>query len=217
MPYGIYLRTNIAKENMSKSHNKSNSGYWLGKKRPIETREKMSKAKLGKPSPMCGVKRSKEFCERQKVAQTGRIASEESKIKNGLTHRGMKRTDETRKKMSLRQKGKPHLNQRGDKHPLWKGGISSENEKIRGSLKYKLWQDSVKNRDNNKCQKCEENRVSKLMGHHILNFSDYPKLRLTIDNGVTLCRDCHKKFHMNYGFKSNTREQLEEFLTDPLS
>jgi len=127
-------------------------------------------------------------------------------------------------KISLAQKGrklsKEHIeklkgkrpNQSGKKNHNWKGGVSSENEKIRGSLEYKLWQDSVKNRDGNSCQRCGENRVSRIMAHHILNFSKHPKLRLAIDNGITFCRKCHKEFHMKYGFKNNTKEQMLEFI-----
>jgi hypothetical protein len=96
----------------------------------------------------------------------------------------------------------------------WNGGISTEHERIRGSLGYKLWQDSVKNRDSNCCQKCGEKRVSKLMAHHILNFASHPELRLAIDNGITFCRTCHKKFHLKYSFRNNDRIQVNRFLTD---
>lgn len=113
-------------------------------------------------------------------------------------------------------KGIKQLQTTGSKNPRWEGGISKENEKIRGSLEYKLWQDSVKNRDGNCCQKCGENRVSKIMAHHILNFSEWIELRFAIDNGVTFCRPCHKKFHKKYGFKNNTREQIKVFLTEEL-
>jgi len=103
-------------------------------------------------------------------------------------------------------------NASGDKNHRWNNGASTINEKIRGSLEYKLWQDSVKNRDNNCCQKCGEERLGKIMAHHILNFATYHELRLAIDNGITFCRLCHKEFHLKYGFRNNNREQLLEFL-----
>lgn len=103
-------------------------------------------------------------------------------------------------------------NATGEKNHSWRGGISSEHEKIRGSLEYKLWQDSVKNRDGNSCQKCGENRIGHIMGHHILNFATYIEVRLAIDNGITFCKKCHKNFHLKYGFRNNNREQVNEFL-----
>jgi len=122
-------------------------------------------------------------------------------------NRGLVWDDKTKEKM----KGK-RPNASGLKNHNWKGGVSSENEKVRGSLEYKLWQDSVKNRDGNLCQKCGEKRVSKIMAHHILNFSSHKELRLAIDNGITLCRGCHKAFHGRYTVRNNSREQLTEFL-----
>lgn len=109
-------------------------------------------------------------------------------------------------------KGKKRKNLSGENHWNWKGGISPERNKIRRSLEYKLWEDSVSSKDNHICQKCGENRISKLVAHHIQNFSQHPELRFAIDNEITFCRKkCHKEFHRKYGNKNNTKEQVEEF------
>ena len=87
----------------------------------------------------------------------------------------------------------------GKNHHLWKGGITPINKIIRKSIEYKLWRKAVFERDNYTCQECKI-RGSILNPHHIKPFSLYPELRFAIDNGQTLCVECHKKTD-TYGFK----------------
>jgi 5-methylcytosine-specific restriction endonuclease McrA len=86
----------------------------------------------------------------------------------------------------------------GVHHWNWKGGITSENHRIRESTDYKHWIRAVFIRDNFTCQKCGK-KGGKLNAHHIKKFSKYPKLRLVADNGITLCETCHKKQHKENG------------------
>ena len=117
---------------------------------------------------------------------------------------GSKRTIKTRKLLSKLKKG-TNCN-------FWKGGISKENEIIRKGIEIHLWREAVFARDNWICQKCKI-RGGEIHPHHIYNFSDYKKLRTSIENGITLCKKCHQEFHKKYGVKNNIKEQLEEFLT----
>ena len=98
-----------------------------------------------------------------------------------------------------------------EKHPNWKGGITTENHKIRNSIEFRLWRRAVFERDNFTCQKYGI-RGGCLVAHHINNFADFPDKRFAIDNGITLSDKAHKEFHKKYGIKNNTREQLNEFL-----
>lgn len=138
--------------------------------------------------------------------------SDETKTKQGLAKIGAKSYNfgktlpiETRRKIAEAQKG--------EKSHFWRGGITIENHKIRCGIEFRLWREAVFARDNWTCQKYGEKGV-KLHPHHIQNFSQFPELRFAIDNGITLSEKAHKEFHKQYGFKNNTRAQLEEFLNN---
>lgn len=73
----------------------------------------------------------------------------------------------------------------------WKGGITSDNQKFRASPEYKQWRKAVFERDDYRCLDCGE-RGGILHADHIYPFSLFPRLRLELDNGRTLCRECHK-------------------------
>ena len=116
--------------------------------------------------------------------------------------KGKKHSPETRYKMSIAHKG--------SKSYLWKGGISKKNRKIRMGIEFRLWREAVFARDNYTCQKCQKKGIY-LHPHHILNFAKYPELRFAIDNGITFCRECHKKFHKIYG-NNNNQKQVEDYV-----
>lgn len=99
----------------------------------------------------------------------------------------------------------------GDKNVNWKGGITSIREKERKRTEIKFWRNSCFERDNFTCQKTGV-RTGGLVVHHINNFSEYFELQDSIDNGITLSKSIHVKFHNKYGYTKNTKEQLNEFL-----
>jgi hypothetical protein len=79
----------------------------------------------------------------------------------------------------------------GARNPNWKGGIAEQNQQFRKTPEYKQWRITVFERDNYTCQECKT-RGGNLNADHIMPFADYPKLRLDIDNGRTLCVTCHR-------------------------
>lgn len=107
------------------------------------------------------------------------------------------------KKISLAQKGKKKNLKRfspppiryGAENNMWRGGVTPANEKIRKSKEYVLWRTAVFMRDNYTCVWCnrKEEVSGKLNADHIKPFANYPELRFAIDNGRTLCVECHKK------------------------
>ncbi len=79
-----------------------------------------------------------------------------------------------------------------ENHWNWKGGISPINKRLRGTREYRLWREAVFQRDNWTCVWCFRRGVY-IEADHIKPFSLYPELRFAIDNGRTLCKDCHRK------------------------
>jgi|ERR1035437_1186314 5-methylcytosine-specific restriction endonuclease McrA len=95
---------------------------------------------------------------------------------------------------------------------IWdkKGRKSPIHEQIRRSLEYKLWRTSVFERDNYTCIWCGARNGNGttfiLHADHIKPFAYYPELRFAIDNGRTLCRECHlttDTYGYNPKYKSN--------------
>lgn len=117
-------------------------------------------------------------------------------------NKGKKYTDEEKKRLNLEglkkgagwNKGKHNIWQLGEKHHNWKGGTTTISHKIRSSLEYKLWRRAVFERDDYTCIWCRKRKEvsGRLEADHIKPFSLYPELRFAIDNGRTLCKDCHK-------------------------
>jgi hypothetical protein len=51
------------------------------------------------------------------------------------------------------------------------------------------WREAVFNRDGYRCRDCGD--ASRLNAHHIIEWADDPAHRFDVDNGVTLCVECH--------------------------
>lgn len=82
---------------------------------------------------------------------------------------------------------------------------------------YQEWIRQVFKRDNYTCQCCGDNKGHNLNAHHILNYSEFEELRTEIDNGITLCDECHKNFHKTYGYKHNNQNQLNNFINKAMT
>lgn len=90
-------------------------------------------------------------------------------------------------------------NHHGSNHWNWKGGITELRNRDNDSPEYKQWRKAVFKRDGYKCVRCGNDKSGQLRAHHIKEYSIYPELRYEIDNGLTVCEDCHKEIH--YGIK----------------
>ena len=149
-----------------------------GDKFSEEHKLKLSKAKLGKLNPRYG----------KTTKNKGSKISEETRIKIKEKRKLQVVTEEHKKNISKSMIGKFS----GEKSYNWKGGITQEILKIRQSVEIKYWRLSVFERDNWTCQECGI-RGGILQAHHIKPFAYFPELRTSIENGVTLCKQCHSK------------------------
>lgn len=179
----------------------------------VESKRKLSESKKGKPAWNKGVRMSEE--QKRKLSEISkgihRSPNTEFKREQFLGDKNPAKQLLVRKKISEAKIGLPHFNQRGENHGQWKGGVTPINEKIRKNLEYTIWSKAVFSRDNWTCKKCGA-RGGKLHSHHIYNFADFSNLRTSIDNGITLCKNCHKNFHKLHGLKNTTKNKLQDFL-----
>lgn len=105
---------------------------------------------------------------------------------------------------------------RGEGHWNYNADLTQEErETMRAFPGYTRWQQDVKARDNYTCQCCGDKRGGNLVSHHLDGWDSHKDKRLDTDNGVTLCEECHRDFHGNYGYGGNTKDQYDEWVTTP--
>jgi 5-methylcytosine-specific restriction endonuclease McrA len=173
----LYITCGKIKINMAKFI----KGHIMSK----ETREKLRLANLGK-------KQSPETIEKRVKASTGQKRTGElkelfrqQKLGSNNPMFGKKPSDAHRLKLSIAAK------------KYWGSRVDVDRQKryerIRHSVEYKLWRESVFKRDNYTCVECGDKKGGNLEADHIKPFAAYPELRFDITNGRTLCVSCHRK------------------------
>ena len=207
MPTGIYKRT---KEHIVESIKHL---PLRGFKHTTEAKIKISEAGIGNKYAL-GKHHivSAETIEKIRKSNTGKKRSEEVKRKISERMKGRigywcnKKRPEIRKWLNTEEvRKKIGLAKRKEIHK------TDESKIARTSIEYRLWREAVFARDNWTCQKCLV-KGGKLHPHHIRNFAEEKELRFAIDNGITFCKDCHIKFHKLFGKKNNNLEQIKEFI-----
>lgn len=84
---------------------------------------------------------------------------------------------------------------KGKDHPAYKGNNRKTDEAIhRQRYEYAQWRKKVFVRDNFTCQKCGT-EDAEFHAHHIKPWADYPELRYEVNNGLTVCKECHETIH----------------------
>jgi len=213
---------------LSAQHRKSISqalkGKLVGEKNPFFGRRhsEETKRRIGKANTGNRWSHSEEAKKKIGAAHRGKKYSKKTREKIAAARRGQKHSEESKKKISVAVSGErnpmwqvPRPDMVGRNNPSWKGGITKLSQLIRTTCLYSLWRQEVYERDGYTCQMCGDQTSGNLNADHIIPFSfllqEYSITSLAkakeceelwdIDNGRTLCVDCHKQTD-TWGYKA---------------
>jgi len=171
----------------------------------LETRTKIATAMMGSNNPM---KRSEVKAKHFAAMQSPQVKAKHLAATPRGDNHPMKRPEiaskfvgdknpmrrpEVAAKNAAAQRGRKRLNTTGDKHPMWRGGISREPYGWEWSPELR---EAVRQRDGHRCQLCGISQAEcgrKLDVHHI----DYDKQDNDPAKLITLCKPCHSKTNTN--------------------
>ncbi|WP_413304429.1 HNH endonuclease signature motif containing protein [Bacillus sp. 1P10SD] len=95
--------------------------------------------------------------------------------------------------------------------PDWHYTLNEEERiKERKYPEYYRWVKEVKERDDYTCDCCGYIGLD-VVAHHLDGYSWCKEKRTDVNNGVTLCTNCHDEFHSKYQIKNNTKAQYLDF------
>jgi len=168
------------------------------------------------------LKNVRKFCSKKCCIefQIGKPLSIERKLNIGKSMCGKIHSKETRKKIKNSLLGKKHTMTRrinisnslkGKNNPNWTGGSKLQME-IRNLYFYSYWRLHIFKRDMFTCRICKL-KTRNIHVHHLISFKyiiiNYNiknikdalncELLWNTNNGITVCKECHKKIH--YGDK----------------
>lgn len=183
-----------------------------GSKQSLETRRKISLGNMGKVMS----EEAREKIRKGLIGNKNALGRKWS-IEERLKHSKIENSGAFKKGQTSPRKGKKYPQYSGVNSSQWKGGITSLHDAIRLSIENKEWKIKVFQRDGHTCQDCGSSKSNTLEAHHLKRFSlilgeflqTYSQfspiedretlIRLAftykpfwnIDNGKTLCIDCH--------------------------
>ena len=104
----------------------------------------------------------------------------------------------------------------GENNGMWNPDLSDEERErqryhARRYPGYQSFRKAVYERDNYTCVHCGDDTGGNLVVHHLNGFHWDEDSRTEVDNGVTLCNECHKEFHSTYGNRHNNLFQFAQF------
>lgn len=109
-----------------------------------------------------------------------------------------------------------YLNMQGKNNYFYNPNLTeedrlNENKRYRNP-RYLEFRDNCFKRDNYTCRITGIRSKGDIVVHHLNGFNWDKENRTNVDNGVTLNKKIHKKFHKLYGKGNNTKQQFLEFI-----
>ena len=87
---------------------------------------------------------------------------------------------------------------------------TNNKNKRKVDYQYIKWRKGVLERDDYKCKLCGKTKDEIVLNvHHIVTYADNEELRTDIDNGITLCYECHKKI---FGKEKEFEEYFKQLI-----
>lgn len=89
---------------------------------------------------------------------------------------------------------------------------SNNKNKRKIDYQYIKWRKDILERDNYKCKLCGKTKDETILNvHHIIRYADNEELRTDINNGISLCHECHKKI---LGKEKEFEEYFKQLIQD---
>lgn len=196
-----------------------------GKHHTSEVKFKMSISRMQRKETL-GYINSPETREKMSQAQKTRFKkepmSDETKNKLSLSKKGVLKPPRSEEhKRNLSESGKfPKPWGRGEHCNFWEGGKTDLVKQIKAGYNYTHWREQIFKRDNYTCTAC--GAKGNLHPHHIVSLSEILiKYNIKtvedayncaflwdINNGITLCHNCHKKTE-TYGLNKNKHKKIK--------
>lgn len=143
-------------------------------------------------------------CGTERVVRANHLTSNESKscgcLQLEVAH-NYKHTNEAKRRIKEASTGRKHTEE--TKAKIGKANRDesiTDEERLRGRSMPEdyIWKREVKKLANYTCDCCKKTKC-KLHSHHLDNYKHHEELRYNVYNGVCLCSECHKAFHVFMG------------------
>lgn len=103
----------------------------------------------------------------------------------------------------------------GDKNPNYNPNLTdAERDGARRNYDASKWREAVFSRDGYVCRCCGYDKGGILEAHHVVPYSKDRAIRWDVDNGITMCKKCHRAYHRAVKLNDCSKETLDQYIKD---